>query len=127
MTVEDLAQVSTLEELKEVAFRIPYDIPIEVCWPQSSKIRKLENHYVERFVKKYNVNNSVICFRTESSVYVIPYTDHFESILLEDGFGKRRFHVPFSNFDYPAKYQDQWDYLVYAVRLIREDELLHLL
>lgn len=123
MTVEDIVNVQTLDDLMEVSFCIEYGVSIRVCWPKAGRVRNLELHNVKEVEDHYYVNNSVMIYRTSQAAFVIPYLKQFEDILSKNGFKKKSMHVPFSNLDYPEELQAQWEQLVQTVSRVRNNLL----
>lgn len=115
MSVENVSHVTTIDDLMEIAFRITYDSPVMVRWPQTGKIRKLEMHFIPSLESKYDVNNSIMVFRTNEAAYVVPYHRKFEQILYDRGFFRKGMFVPFSNWDYPENHKEEWEHLVKSV------------
>lgn len=60
--------------------------------------------------KSYAYNNGVIAFVDEDkNFYVIPNFKGTQKVLIEEGFKKDHFYVPFSNWDYPVCCEKHWD------------------
>lgn len=91
---------------------------IVVCWPQYGEIEeeldmtKIGSDYEHCFA----FNNSVICFVTGHEVFVTPYTKEAMSVLEDERFKERIFHVPFSNWDYPKFEKEKWELLCEQAR-----------
>lgn len=72
--------------------------------------------------KSYSYNNGVIAFVDEDKdFYVIPNFKGTQKILVEEGYKKDHFYVPFSNWDYPVACSERWEYLL-ELRHALEDE-----
>lgn len=64
----------------------------------------------------YATNNSTVCFIAENKIWVTPITRDVIRCLLEAGFTKEYFYVPFSNGDYPLTEKFKWELLVSKAR-----------
>ena len=120
MSVGNVSHINTIEDLMKISFKITYDSPTMVHWPQKGKIRKLEMHFIPSLARKYDVNNGIMVFRTNEAAYVVPYHWKFEQILYERGFFRKGMYVPFSNWDYPENKKEEWDNLVESVKKLQD-------
>lgn len=64
----------------------------------------------------YEVNNSVISFVEDGTLYVIPYFRAVIETLRNCGFVNTPLYVPFSNGDYPVDMEMQWNNLLAEAR-----------
>lgn len=84
---------------------------LDVMWPMQNQVECMS--FVQELCSKFNgcysVNNSTVALVSDKMMYVAPYTRPLIEALA--GFEKKSFYVPFSNGDYPLKYQYQWNCL----------------
>lgn len=60
----------------------------------------------------YAYNNSVVAFVDEQGMmFVVPDIKGTQKVLVENGYKKAYFYVPFSNWDYPIACKDRWEAL----------------
>jgi hypothetical protein len=101
----------TIKELieKEEVLRV-YN-GLDVMWPMQNQVECMS--FVQELCSKfdgcYSVNNSTVALVSDKMMYVAPYTRTLIEALA--GFEQKSFYVPFSNGDYPLKYQYQWNCL----------------
>ena len=85
---------------------------METFFPQFSKREKLQISNLHTKPMTYAYNNSVVAFIDENGTfYVIPDIKGTQKTLIENGFKKDYFYVPFSNWDYPLGNKDYWEFL----------------
>lgn len=98
-----------IQELKARAIKV--EDQMKVYWPQfSSHEEVIDLKALETEDKKmqYSYNNSVIAFVDEKGdLYVIPDIG-IQKILASEGYSRKYFYVPFSNWDYPIEYEEKW-------------------
>ena len=73
--------------------------------------------------KTYAYNNGIIAFVDEDKTfYVIPDLKGIQKMLVENGYKKDCFYVPFSNWNYPVGLKDYWEQLTDLRKAERERE-----
>lgn len=76
--------------------------------------------HVSDITSKFNAcfatNNSTVAFICDRQMYVTPYTNDVIATLVECGYCKDSFYVPFSNWDYPKHAKEKWEELRAAAR-----------
>lgn len=98
-------------EIKERAVKV--EDKMEVYWPQFSSHEVIDLTALKPEEKKmqYSYNNSVIAFVDENGdMYVIPDIG-IQKVLACEGYSRKFFYVPFSNWDYPVAYEEKWNNL----------------
>ena len=105
-----MKRINTMAELKAKALIV--NDGMETFFPQfnvQSTLTISELHFTKR---TYAYNNSVVAFVDEAGIfYVIPDFKGTQSVLLENGYAKNYFYVPFSNWDYPVAFKEKWEKL----------------
>ena len=113
--------IIAMDSLKEGAVRV-YSGMIAV-FPQFAQEKALDiSELVPKFNGCYATNNSTVCFVSDNEVFVTPYTRVTMSSLRFEGFCKKDFYVPFSNWDYPKDEQFKWKYLCWKARQSYEED-----
>lgn len=85
---------------------------METFFPQFSMRKKLLISNLHTKPMTYAYNNSVVAFVDEhGTFYAIPDIKGTQKILIENGYQKAYFYVPFSNWDYPVDFKKEWDSL----------------
>ena len=119
-----LANVTTLEDLKEAAVKI--DRPIKLIFPQFNKETydnwegpKADGYGLN---KGYCANNGVMAFVDDGIKYVVPIFTKGYKILIDEGYTCKSMTVPFSNWDYSPEFKVQWDSLVIEAKGIKRKE-----
>lgn len=72
----------------------------------------------------YGINNDVISFVNNHTLFIIPYFRSVIKTLVDNGFVKKTIYVPFSNGDSPVDFQQKWNNLVADSRLQRHLDLI---
>lgn len=89
-----------------------------VVHPQSSQEETLNvSDLAPKFNGCYATNNSTVCFVSDNEVFVTPYTRSTIHLLVDAGFSKEYFFVPFSSGDYPKSELFKWNSLCEKARL----------
>ena len=101
----------TIEKLINDSIRV-YD-GMTVFYPHSAKAEAINNmsELAPKFNGCYATNNSTVAFVHNGNFYVTPYTREAIRTLMDSGFLKEDFYVPFSNGDYPRDEQHKWEVL----------------
>lgn len=104
-----MAYINNMEELKEKAIhvyeRMVCDFP-HYTVPQRHSIT-LENLDLEPLTFAYH--SSVIGFVDEhKELFVIPNLKGIQKLLIQNGYRKAYFFVPFSDWSYPVIYKEKW-------------------
>ena len=115
-----LDDFKTVEEIMEISFKIPYDTPIKVYWPNIKRKRTYQTHHQSSLDCSYNINKDICIIRMPERAYVTPISPEWEGILERSELRKRKMFVPFSNGDYPVEYSAFWDALIEEVTKPRE-------
>ena len=103
-------QIEALQVVKARALVVTDGM--ETYFPQFSKREKLQISNLHIKPKTYAYNNSVVAFVDEDgTLYVTPDIKGTQKALIENGFQKNYFYVPFSNWDYPVEQKDHWEFL----------------
>lgn len=103
-----MKSIDTMEELKAKAIVVTDGM--ESYFPSFKSLEKIKLSEIQAKNLSYAYNNSVVAFVDENGTfYVIPYFSGIQSVLLENGYTKDYFYVPFSNWDYPVAYKERWD------------------
>ena len=98
-----------INEVKERAVKM--EDQMEVYWPQFSSHEVIDLKALKTEKLTYSYNNSVIAFVDENGeMYVIPDIG-IQKVLSREGYSRKFFYVPFSNWDYPVKYEKKWENL----------------
>lgn len=85
---------------------------METYFPQFSTREELHISELHPQSLTYAYNNSVIAFVDEhNDFYVIPALKDAQKILVNNGYTKNYFYVPFSNWDYPVARKEDWENL----------------
>ena len=107
--------MKTFEELMQRALKI--EKPTEICFPTTDKIRETINPSDYRFYEKcFSFGGDVIAFVYGKDLYVVPYHENAESILLKEGLKKKYFYVPLTRGAYPVEEKERWKELKNNVR-----------
>jgi len=102
-----MTRIINLGHLKDLALRVQEGM--ETYFPQFSCSEKLKVSQIAKETKTYAYNNSVVAFVDEKGgMYVIPDIKGTQKLLMENGYKKSYFYVPFSNWDYPVAYEEKW-------------------
>ena len=115
-----LDDFKTVEDIMEISFKIPYDTPIKVFWPNIKRLRTYQTHHQPKLDNSYNVNKDIVIIRMPERAYVAPISSEWKSILEDSDLRKEKMFVPFSNGDYPVEYSAFWDALIEEVTKSRE-------
>ena len=99
-----------MKNLKERALVVTDGM--ETFFPQFSSKETLKVSGLSVKPLTYSYNNSVIAFVDEEGIMrVIPDLKGTQKLLVENGYIREYFYVPFSNWDYPVAYKEQWEAL----------------
>lgn len=99
-----------IKELKLKAIHV--EDGMETYFPQFSKRETLKISELQLIPKTYSYNNSVVAFVDEDGcLFVIPDFKGTQKFLIEEGYKKAYFYVPFSNWNYPVICKDYWESL----------------
>lgn len=102
--------MKTIKELKFKAIHV--EDGMETCFPQFSKREGLKVSELKATPKTFAYNNSVVAFVDEDGwFFVIPNFKGVQKLLIENGYKKAYFYVPFSNWDYPVIGKTYWEKL----------------
>lgn len=102
--------INTMADLKTKAIVVIDGM--ETFFPQFSKRETLVVSKIQTNKLTYAYNNSVVAFvDEEGTFYVIPDLKGTQRLLLENGYAKTYFYVPFSNWDIPVAYKEKWEKL----------------
>lgn len=105
-----MKSINTMAELKEKALVVIDGM--ETFFPQFSARETLTISKIQTNKLTYAYNNSVVAFvDEEGTFYVIPDFKGTQKVLLENGYAKAYFYVPFSNWDYPVAHKEKWEKL----------------
>lgn len=100
-----------LEILKERAVIVTDGM--KTHFPQFSKTETIHVSNLNITPKTYAYNNGIIAFVDEDKVfYAIPDFKGTQKTLVENGYKKDNFYVPFSNWNYPVDLKDYWESLI---------------
>jgi len=100
-----------LEILKERAIIVTDGM--KTHFPHFSKTETINISNLSITPKTYAYNNGIIAFVSEDNeFYVIPDFKETQKILVENGYKKDNFYVPFSNWNYPVELKDYWESLI---------------
>ncbi|MBR3134580.1 MAG: hypothetical protein IKG56_03875 [Clostridia bacterium] len=111
-----LADIRTIQDLLGVAFKIDYDRPIQVYYPEFDEYRTFQEPFIPALERSYYVKNGVMIFRTYFACYIIPYSAQLEVILKNNGYWRSSMFVPFSNGEIPADQAEHWYSLLRLVK-----------
>ncbi len=112
-------KINSLKELKKNSIMVVDGMTIMNAQGHEDVIEMREER--AKFNDAYSVNNSTLCFITDHKIYVTPFC-RSEQLLLDEGFKKETFYVPFSNGSYPKALFDKWDKLRKQARRAEEVE-----
>lgn len=102
-----MKKYANVEEIRKDAIEVKDGMV--VYWPQEGKNEPLALGEIPfKFEHKFDMNNGILSFALEGTVYVIPEMWGAYATLQSEGFRKSYFYVPFSNGDYPLAYEAQW-------------------
>jgi hypothetical protein len=103
-------KISNMSELKEKAIVVTEGM--ETFFPQFAIRKSMIVSELQAESLTYAYNNSVVAFvDNEGTFYVIPDLKGTQKVLVEAGYRKAYFYVPFSNWDYPVEYKERWEKL----------------
>ena len=90
-----------------------------VIYPRFRHESALDVDDAPKFNGCFAINNSTVAFVSNNVLYVTPYTQCAIQTLVNSGFQRCSFYVPFSNLDYPKEEYSKWKKLLNAA----EDDL----
>ena len=136
-TVITLRNVSTVEELKNMALVIKSFIELESGFTDQMWLYQVpaydEND--EKIVegRTYAAHNGVICFHDcTRTLYVVPATPRIWQLLKVNGFTEKYTYVPFAHGEYPHREEDllKWNDLLRQadkihVNIARKSRVVH--
>ena len=100
----------TLEFLKEKAVIV--EDGMQTHFPQFGTTETLQISKLTLEPKTYAYNNGTIAFVDENKTFrVIPNFKDTQKVLIQNGYRKDHFYVPFSNWDYPIAHKEYWESL----------------
>lgn len=118
-----MKKYANVEEIRRNAIEVKDGMM--VYWPQEQTTEPLALGEIPfKFEHKFDMNNGILSFALEGTVYVIPEMWGAYATLQSEGFRKSYFYVPFSNGDYPLAYEAQWKKLLEEQRKSLREEFL---
>lgn len=100
----------TLESLEDKAIIV--EDGMQIHFPHFGKTETLQISNLPIEPMTYAYNNGVIAFVDENKTFrVIPNFRDTQKVLIQNGYRKDHFYVPFSNWNYPVAYKEHWESL----------------
>lgn len=100
----------TLESLEDMALIV--EDGMQTHFPQFGSTETLQISSLNVKPKTYAYNNGTIAFVDENKTFrVIPNFRDTQKVLIQNGYRKEHFYVPFSNWDYPIAHKEHWESL----------------
>lgn len=104
--------IKTLAELKAKAIIVTDGMQTHFPQFQTTQTLSIKGLNPNAHIRTYAYNNSVVAFvDSEGTFYVIPDLKGTQNVLAENGYLRKYFYVPFSNWDYPVDLKKEWEKL----------------